>query len=75
MVFLSVSIFLTASVKQVPGDFDKIQSAIDNSNEGDTIIVSEGLYYENIVLQGKKNCYWIEVFDNRGYFLYIANNN
>ena len=36
-----------------PADFKNIQAAIDYSIEGDTIIVDEGRYYENINLWGK----------------------
>jgi len=37
----------------VPQDFLTIQSAIDEAFDGDTIIVSEGTYVENINLKGK----------------------
>lgn len=37
----------------VPADYPTIQDAIDNSNSGDTIIVSPGVYYENIDFKGK----------------------
>jgi len=32
------------------GDFKKIQDAIDNANDGDTIRVWDGVYYENIIV-------------------------
>lgn len=31
-----------------PGNYSTIQSAIDNASNGDTIYVSEGIYYENV---------------------------
>ncbi len=34
-------------------DFNNIQAAINDSNEGDTVIVGEGRYYENINFGGK----------------------
>ncbi len=34
-------------------DFDTIQAAIDDSNDGDEIIVATGRYYENINFKGK----------------------
>jgi len=34
-------------------DFNTIQVAIEDANNGDTIIVSEGTYYENINFKGK----------------------
>ncbi|MCX5636243.1 MAG: right-handed parallel beta-helix repeat-containing protein [Planctomycetota bacterium] len=36
-----------------PADFNNIQAAINNTNDGDTIIVAEGIYYENINFKGK----------------------
>ncbi|MCB0542641.1 MAG: VCBS repeat-containing protein [Saprospiraceae bacterium] len=37
----------------VPADFPAIQSAIDQAQEGDTVLVSPGVYYENLQLRGK----------------------
>ena len=34
----------------VPEDYINIQSAINNSTENDTIIVSPGIYLENIII-------------------------
>ncbi|MHC4315392.1 MAG: hypothetical protein ACYSW3_23350, partial [Planctomycetota bacterium] len=36
-----------------PADFNNIQAAIDDSNDGDIIIVAEGRYFENINFNGK----------------------
>jgi len=36
-----------------PADFSNIQAAINDSNNGDTIIVAEGTYLENINVRGK----------------------
>ncbi|MBW8042024.1 MAG: hypothetical protein FVQ85_18770, partial [Planctomycetes bacterium] len=36
-----------------PADFNSIQAAIDDSNDGDTIIVNPGLYMEYIMFNGK----------------------
>ena len=44
--------------------YSAIQTAIDSSNNGDTIIVSSGTYYENII-EWKKYCFSIKVFINR----------
>lgn len=37
----------------VPDDFTKIQEAINNSVDGDTILVAPGTYYENVNFKGK----------------------
>src|SRR2546425_830321 len=42
-----------AAVLHVPGDFPAIQSAINNSQNGDVILVSPGVYNENINFRGK----------------------
>ena len=34
----------------VPDDYEKIQWAVDNASVGDTIIVRDGTYYENVVV-------------------------
>ncbi|NUN10372.1 MAG: response regulator [Ignavibacteriaceae bacterium] len=47
----SVSILLTAKIHYVPANYPKIQLAINACQPGDTIIVSEGLYYENLVIR------------------------
>ncbi|MCP4581942.1 MAG: hypothetical protein GY839_10005 [candidate division Zixibacteria bacterium] len=36
----------------VPDDYSTIQEAINNSHNGDTILVSPGTYYENIIFYG-----------------------
>ena len=38
------------------GDFDTIQTAIDNSVSGDTVLVLPGTYFENINYNGKNVC-------------------
>jgi hypothetical protein len=36
-----------------PADFNNIQPAIEDANDGDTIVVFEGVYFENISFNGK----------------------
>ncbi len=42
-----------AVIRNVPGDYPSIQEAIDDCNDGDTVIVAPGLYYETINFNGK----------------------
>jgi hypothetical protein len=48
----------------VPDDFTTIQAAIDASSDGNTILVDEGIYYENINFKGKAitvaSRYWFD---------------
>ena len=45
----------TIEIENVPNDYSTIQEAIDASSDGDTIMVSPGIYYENdITFNGKK---------------------
>ena len=44
---------VVAVTHHVPSEYPTIQSAIQDSNESDTIIVSEGIYLENINFLGK----------------------
>jgi len=52
-VFLILTAFASVSAAKtiyVPDDYAKIQWAVDNANVGDTIIVRDGTYYENVVV-------------------------
>jgi hypothetical protein len=40
-------------VRNVPADYTSIQEAIDHCSHGDTVIVSPGVYYENVNFKGK----------------------
>src|SRR5438552_10823706 len=42
-----------SAVLRVPGDYTAIQKAIDNGKNGDVILVSPGVYNENINFKGK----------------------
>jgi len=41
------------SAIQIPDDYETIQAGVDAAEEGDTVLVAEGTYYENIIIQSK----------------------
>ena len=55
ILFMCFSFYnnLFSSTINVPQDLTTIQTAIDNSNNGDTVLVSPGTYFENINFNGK----------------------
>ena len=42
---------VAADTLHVPGDYPTIQGAIDAATDGDEVIVSQGIYTENLVLK------------------------
>ena len=46
----STHVSMPTGVIFVPDDYKKIQWAVDNASAGDTIIVRDGIYYENVVV-------------------------
>ena len=59
VLFLFTDVSVTVHAKTIyvdndgPADFDNIQAAIDDANDGDKIVVSIGTYYENIYFDDK----------------------
>jgi poly(3-hydroxybutyrate) depolymerase len=43
----------TGILRRVPQEYATIQGAINASSDGDTVLVSEGIYYENLVISKK----------------------
>lgn len=52
--FIMAAAFIQAQIIHVPVDYDKIQDGINDANPGDTVLVSDGTYYEQINFLGKK---------------------
>ena len=53
VVTLLISGPASAQIHTVPGGYPGIQAAINGADDGDTIVVSPGIYYENIDFHGK----------------------
>lgn len=49
-----VSALLNAKIIKVPADHGTIQSAVNASANGDTVVVSPGTYFENVIFRGKR---------------------
>lgn len=47
--FSLINISFTQDTIRVPMHYESIQSALDNAEEGDIILVNKGVYYENLV--------------------------
>ncbi len=48
-----VQIFTDQTIIHVPGDYPTIQEGINAASEGDTVLVAENTYYENVNFMGK----------------------
>lgn len=53
MIILSSILPVNGKLVIIPEDFDHIPLAINSLSDGDTIILNEGIYYENLDFKGK----------------------
>ena len=64
LVVLMTLTNLSATVLNVPGDYATIQAGINASVEGDTVLVAQGNYVENLILE-KENDLVISFFQTK----------
>jgi predicted outer membrane repeat protein len=54
IICLFLTVMVQGQIIHVPDDYSTIQIGINAANPGDTVLVAEGLYYEQINFLGKK---------------------
>jgi predicted outer membrane repeat protein len=68
-----MAVISQAHIIYVPGDYPSIQQGINAATPGDTILVAEGTYYEQINFLGKKPLMVASEFLTTGNVSHIAN--
>ena len=48
-IFMVVPVFSTTI--NIPADFSTVQEGIEASDDGDTVLIAQGIYYENLILE------------------------
>ena len=61
-----ISTFLVGAVINVPSDYSTIQAGINASNDGDTVLVAQGNYIENLILEKEIVLASHAIFDDLG---------
>lgn len=67
ITILSFNLTAKAVIKNVPSQYSTIQSAINSSTQGDTILVQPGTYLENIIFRGKNIVVTSRYYQNNDY--------
>ena len=49
-IFISAFTILSATIINIPSDYSTIQEGINASVDGDTVLVAQGNYIENLIL-------------------------
>ena len=50
-VFCAMNVVVFGTTIQIPTDYTTIQEGIDASTNGDTLLIAQGIYYENLILE------------------------
>ncbi|MEL1223141.1 MAG: DUF1565 domain-containing protein [Candidatus Neomarinimicrobiota bacterium] len=65
-MLLSITTFSVGAVINVPSDYSTIQAGINASNDGDTVLVAQGNYIENLILEKEIVLASHAIYDNLG---------
>ena len=63
VILITFAVPVKGDVINVPDDYETIQGAVDNANDGDTVLVSPGVYAENIR---------VDMYDEEAYGFVLA---
>lgn len=67
IIILTMSMAAKAAIKNVPAQYATIQSGINASINGDTVLVQPGTYFENINFRGKNIVLTSRYYQNNDY--------